>query len=131
MSTATATRPSRRTLERRGMTPDEELELLIAEQQADDVYFVRKPLGEISLEAPAPGGFEGSVSDYIGLEFDFDAFDPDASGEVVSYLPRSEESLFAVGFPHGTFNAYNNHKCRCTKCKSFFADYRRRKRAES
>jgi hypothetical protein len=123
--------PRRRTLERTGMTPEQELELLIREQEVDDTFFVRKAAGEISLEGPAPGGLSGTVSDFLGIAYDFDNLDPDAQGEMVDFLPREEKSLFSVGVPHGTMSTYTHHKCRCVKCKASFATYRRQKRAEA
>lgn len=133
MSTATLAPPAlkRRTLERTGMTPEQELELLISEQAADNVFFIRKPAGEISLDGPAPGGQDGHVVDFLGVEYDFDAFDPDAQGELVDFLPREEQSLFAVGIPHGTWSTYVNRKCRCRPCTDAAAAYFRQRRAEA
>lgn len=113
----------RRALERQGLTPETEMQLLIQEQEADDVFFVRH-------EANRPEtfmSFDGFVSGSRDLVSDFIA---EVDGEVVSYLPRSmNESLFCVSFRHSTFDAYNNKGCRCRQCKSFMAEYRRQKRA--
>lgn len=122
MLAATVARPRRRrSLERATMTPEEELELLVAEQQADDTHFIRKQLGEISYDGPAPR-LDGNVEDYVGVDED---------GAFVSFLVGAGESLFSVNVPHATFNAYNNLKCRCLKCRKFMTEYRRLRRAES
>jgi hypothetical protein len=116
----------RRALERQGMTEEMELKLLIQEQEADDVFFVSRPPKEVSLDAPFGSKgktmIRGSVflSDFVGVTED---------GALISFLPRSEESVFLVSFKHCTFDAYNNHGCRCRPCKSFMAEYRRQKRA--
>jgi hypothetical protein len=106
----------RRTLERGEMTREEELELLIAEQAADDTYHIRQPEGVLSLQSAAPAAFEGTIEDYIGV---------DETGSLVSFLPRVEESLFSVGFVHGTLTAYKKRKCRCTKCRAANAEWKR------
>lgn len=115
----TAKRLSRRSLERQGMTPEEELELLIAEQQADDTHIIRKPLNELSLDAPAPGGL-GLVSDFIGVDED---------GEIISFLPREEGLIAGSKIPHGTRGGYTNYRCRCNPCRSANAEYVRARRA--
>jgi hypothetical protein len=118
MSVVEATKPlRRRALERQGMTEEVELELLIQEQEVDDVYWISRPPKEVSFDGPAPQW--GLVSDFVA----------EIEGEVVSFLPRSDESVFLVSFKHSTFDAYNNHGCRCRPCKSFMAGYRRQKRA--
>lgn len=111
----------RRALERAGMSPEQELELLIQEQTADDTFFVRKAAGERQLD--------GAVSELIGLEYDFDAFDPDAQGEMVSFLPREEDSLFSICITHGVRSTYTNLLCRCVPCKGAEAMYQRERRA--
>lgn len=111
----------RRALERAGMSPEQELELLIQEQTADDTYFVRKPAGERQLD--------GAVSELIGVEYDFDRFDSEAPGVVISYLPREEESLFSICVKHGIRSTYTNLLCRCVPCKGAEATYQRERRA--
>ncbi len=113
--------PRRRVLERTGMTPEQELELLVREQTADDTFSVRKPAGEIH--------FSGTVAEQVGVEYDFDSFDAEASGEIVSFLPREEESLFSVGIPHGVRSTYTNLKCRCPLCSAANAKFIRENRA--
>lgn len=126
MSVVEAVKPlRRRALERQGMTEEIELQLLIQEQEADDVFFISRPQREESLDGPVRaggrlGGAIGAVSEYIGVTDE---------GEIVSFLPRSNDSLFLVRINHATFDAYNNHSCRCRLCKSFMAEYRRQKRA--
>lgn len=133
----TAERPSRRMLERQGMTPEQELELLIIEQQADDTYRISRPMHEISFDAPAPGSTEGTVTDVVGVEYDFagladgDYDDP----KIVSFLPREETNISSSNVPHGTTGGYRNHKCRCVPCTSAqrkaVAEYRARRSAQS
>lgn len=119
MSAVQAEQPlRRRALERQGLTPEVELQLLIQEQQADDVYFVGKQPKVVSLDSPAPKG-DGVVSDFVGV----------IEGQIVSFLPRGEESLFLISVNHASFDAYNNKGCRCRQCKTFMAEYRRQKRA--
>lgn len=111
----------RRTLERQGMTPEEELQLLVQEQKADDTYIVYRPNWTVSLDGPATGA-EGIVSDYLGTDED---------GELINFLPRERSALTMPALiPHGTLGGYNNHKCRCCKCRAAVAEYRRNKRAE-
>lgn len=118
-------RRSRRTLEREGMTPEQELELLIAEQKADDTYFIDRPAGEISIDAPAPNG-EGTIGDMIGY---------DEEGELVVFMPLPPTSSpIGNASQHGTIYAYARLKCKCRPCKNAKAAYereRRRKRAAS
>jgi hypothetical protein len=129
MSVVKATKPlRRRALERQGMTEEVELELLIQEQQVDDTDFVRPQEGlrVVSFDSPAPligmhtSHAEDAVANFVSVNED---------GEIVSFLPRSAESVFLVSFKHSTFDAYNNHGCRCRQCKFFMAEYRRQKRA--
>jgi hypothetical protein len=130
----------RRTLERTGMTPEQELELelLISEQEADDTYFVRKPVGEVSLDRPAlSSGFierysgDPTFFDFVGIEYDFDSFGPHAQGQFVDFLPRERESLFAVGVKHGVRSTYTNLKCRCTPCRAANSAFIRERRADA
>lgn len=123
MSVATlAAKPlSRRMLERKGMTPEEELELLIREQQKDDTYFIDRPAGEVSLDAPAPDR-AGTVADLIGVDENGVIFLGESLGVHGLVDPRL--------VPHGTLGGYTNHRCRCTPCRHANTEYRRRKRAE-
>lgn len=103
------------------MTPEQELELLIAEQATDDTYFIGKPAGEIGWDGPAPGSRNGgNVEDFVGV---------DLEGEIVSFLPRPEESVFGVSLAHGTRSTYENLRCRCLACRAANAAYRRQRRA--
>jgi hypothetical protein len=111
----------RRALERSGMTPEQELELLIQEQAADDTYFVRKAAGECQLD--------GGVSELVGVTYDFDSFDSEAQGEVISYLPREEDSLFSSHVKHGLRSTYTNLKCKCVACRAAESAYQRERRA--
>jgi hypothetical protein len=63
-----------------------ELQLLAAQQERDDTYFVDRRHGEISLDASGPNG--GTVGDLIGV-------DPE-TGDVVSYLRPSEDKNLGV-----------------------------------
>lgn len=112
---------SRRMLERMGMTPEQELELLIREQQKDDNYFIDRPAGEVSLDAPAPD-HSGTVSDLIGVDEDGRIFLGESLGNSCLADPRV--------IPHGTLGGYTNHRCRCTPCRQANTEYRRKKRAE-
>lgn len=108
------------------MTPEQELELLVSEQQADDTYFVDRPPFVISLDAPAPHG-EGTVADYVGR---------DEEGELVSFIGATSPALSDVrSIKHGTIYAYRRLECRCRKCRTAqseaVAAYRARRRAES
>jgi len=108
----------RRALEKQGMTREQELELLIQEQQADDIYTVSSGIsGRISLDGSVSSG--EPVSELVGI----------VDGQILSFLPRSRESLFLVSLKHASFDAYNNKGCRCRQCKNFMAEYRRAKRA--
>ena len=120
--TLAAKPPSRRMLERMGMTPEEELALLIREQQKDDTYFIDRPAGEVSLDAPAPD-HSGTVSDLIGVDEDGRI----VLGESIGISGLADPRLV----PHGTLGGYTNHRCRCTPCRKANTEYRRKKRAES
>lgn len=119
---ALAAKPlSRRMLERMGMTPEEELELLIREQQKDDTYFIDRPAGEVSLDAPAPWG---RIGDLLHLGEDGVA---SLGGERLCHSGLTDPRMV----PHGTLGGYTNHRCRCTPCRQANTEYRRKKRAES
>lgn len=108
----------RRALERKGMTPEEELQLLIQEQAKDDeTYSVSRPEHVVSMDSPLPSG-HGTISDLIGV---------DDEGDFHCYLPNPGAS-FPSGFPHG-YGGYTKHGCRCRQCKNGNAAYRRQRRS--
>ena len=132
VATLAAKPPSRRMLERTGMTPEQELELLIREQQKDDTYFIDRHTGEISIDAPAPDGY-GTMADLLGVGEDGAVFIGDCR-----HAERGGPSV-RLGFqgladpqqiPHGTLGGYTNHRCRCKPCRQANTEYRRKKRAE-
>jgi hypothetical protein len=106
------------------MTPEEELELLIAEQTADDTTFVYPDPNVISLDAPS--GF-GTIGDLIGT---------DEHGEVICFFHPREATLFdAQKSQHGTIYGYMKLRCRCVLCSAanakYHREYRARKREQS
>lgn len=112
------------------MTPEEELELLIAEQQHDDTYFIDRREGEISLDAPTPDRTR-TIHDLIGVDED---------GEVVTFLRNAAHLNYSpLRDPrqtvHGTIYAYRRLRCKCAPCKAAQAkavrEYRARRRAGS
>lgn len=116
------------------------LALLIAEQKADDTYWITTRRGEVSLDAPWKDGTVGSelvgrdpwelVDAAIDLSLDpgelayagdvYDAFRPKRGCVLTD--PRDTD--------HGTVNAYVNRKCRCEGCRAAMAQYMRAYRAE-
>lgn len=90
-----------------------ELDLLIAEQEADDTHIVRPEFRE---QIPLTEG----LSNCIGVD----------GGEIVTNLPRPARGSLLIGTAtwHGTNGGYQNHKCRCVPCKSAHADVQRRYR---
>jgi hypothetical protein len=142
MSASAVAPPRRRTLERTGMTLEQELELLIREQTTDDTHYVDVPGSQVSLDAPAPSGEGGTIGDeLIGYDpWDLvDAvvdleLDPAAvaySGPLVDHMPLRRGTVLTDPrkTPHGTAGAYQNHKCRCPRCRSAWATYVRERRA--
>ncbi len=124
VATLAAKPPSRRTLERMGMTPEQELELLIREQQKDDTYFIERQPGEISLNAPWHAGGElREVGDLLQVDEDGVV---SFGGEQFGHSALADPRLV----PHGTLGGYTNHHCRCARCRKANAEYRRKKRAE-
>ena len=126
MAVAVAARPlRRRTLEREGMTPEQELELLIAEQKADDTYFVDRPSFVLSLDAPSPSG-DGAIGDLIGR---------DEEGDLISFVGSAPAFAPDTTIPHGNRGRYTKYGCRCRPCKAansaFIREYRKGRRAES
>ena len=126
MSTLAAAPLRRRTLERQGMTPEQELELLVREQQADDTYFIDRKEGEISLNAPTPDG-RVSMGDLIGVG---------EEGEtLVFFRPHSDTRFDDQKTQHGTIYGYRRLRCRCVPCtvaqSKAVREYRARKKAES
>jgi hypothetical protein len=112
--------PRRRTLERMGMTPEQELELLIREQEADDTFYVDRPSHIISIDAPSPTG-EGTLADLIG-------YDPE-TGEQLVCFPLPATPPLANASQHGTEYAYNRLGCKCAPCREAAASGRRARRA--
>ena len=107
------------------MTPEQELELLIAEQQADDTYYVDRREGEVSLDAPSPDG-KSSLGDLIGVDED---------GElIVFFRPYSDTAFDTQKSQHGTLYGYRRLGCRCVPCKRanacYMREYRAARRAE-
>jgi len=139
-------RLSRRTLERQGMTPEQELALLIQEQADDDTSYASTERGrEWSLDAPAPGSDGGSVGDEMvgrdpwslvddAIDLGLDPTEVAYAGDIVDSIP-SRGGLFGGGLvdpnaiPHATAGAYQNHKCRCVPCTKAWATYKRERRA--
>lgn len=112
----------RRALERKGMTPEEELDLLIREQQADDTYFIGRPEGDISLDVPAPGGCD-YIRDLIGVDEDGELFIGSAARSSISPIKVRLGSGGVLGsVRHGTIYGYRRQRCRCCKCRKAQAD---------
>lgn len=126
MAVATAVRPRRRrSLERMAMTPEQELELLIAEQHADDTYYVDRHEGEISLDAPSPDG-HSTLGDMIGVDED---------GELIVFFSAHSGTAFDTQrSQHGSLYGYRRLGCRCAPCKranaTYMREYRAARRAE-
>lgn len=131
-------------LERETMTPEQVLDLLIAEQEADDTHRAHVPAAQVSLDAPVTdrtGGYdEGTVgSELLGYDpwglvdaaIDLN-IDPSAlaySGDLVSGIRLPG----LVDVRHGTLTGYRKQGCRCPKCRKanseHVAAYRARKAA--
>lgn len=94
------------------MTPEQELELLIREQEADDTYFIDRPADHVSLDV---------VRDLIMV-------DPE-TGELIVDFPLPPTPPLANAHQHGTNYGYMHLKCRCRPCKdansSYMREYRR------
>ena len=130
------------------LTPQQELEQLVAEQQADDTFYVVRPHGEISLDSPSPSG-EGTIgTELVGydpwddvdealdnaellgrdpwalvdaaIDAHVDPVEVAYGGEIVSFLrPRRGDVLLdPQSIVHGTIAAYRNRGCRCVDCKA-------------
>jgi hypothetical protein len=124
VATLAAKPPSRRMLERMGMTPEEELELLIREQQKDDTHFIDRPANEVSLNAPwRIGGELREVGDLLQVDEDGVVSFSEALGH---RSPLADTRMI----PHGTLGGYTNHRCHCGPCRQANTEYRRKKRAE-
>lgn len=122
---APAAKPlSRRTLERSGMTPEQELELLIAEQKRDDTDRVDRPSFVISLDAPTPDG-KSTMLDLVGYDED---------GQLVSFIPGTRDCYDPRAITHGTRGAYTKFGCKCPPCRKansdYIAEYRARRKSE-
>ena len=109
------------------MTPEEELEQLIAEQKADDTHIVRPDRQArygYSLDATwqnSDSGGETSFANVIGV---------DMEGEVVSFIKHRKGSILTGSAEwHGTEDGYSNHLCRCARCRAANAAANRRRKA--
>lgn len=137
MSAVTAVRPlRRRSLERTGMTPEQELELLVAEQQKDDTYYVDRHPGEISLDARGPGGTGSTISDYVGVDEEGDLVIFGAPrGSLRRVLGATPSFADPRSITHGTIYSYRRLGCKCSPCRAAQAkavsEYRANRRAES
>jgi hypothetical protein len=145
------TRPRRLTaLERATLSPEHELELLIAEQEHDErrSSWADTPPWQWSLDAPstAADGMSGTVgADLVGrdpwelvdsaIDLGLDPGEVAYSGDIVDSTPPSRGLLRGRGLidsrsiPHGTAGGYQNHKCRCIPCTNAWATYKRERRA--
>lgn len=103
------------------MEAQSELERLIEEQERDCSDTIRPEFYE---QVPLTEG----IANCIGMEMD---------GEIVSRLPRPPRGTLLVGSApwHGTRGGYENHKCRCDKCRDANAtrsrQVRQRRRKEA
>lgn len=93
------------------MTRDEELALLIEEQRKDDTY---------EIEHEYMGRFRALSLDSEVYE-NWIAVDIDGNRILPHELnPHVRRGVWAGGalaqIPHGTYNGYNNYRCRCDKC---------------
>ena len=137
-------RLSRRTLERTGMTREQELELLMQEQAADDTPYLTTPGWQVSLDAPVDDGHGTASSvgaEMVGrdpwplveaaVDLRLDPAELAYAGDLVDYLPprRGEALSDPRKIPHGTAGGYTNHKCKCSRCRGAYAALRRQGRA--
>lgn len=106
-----------------------ELELLIAEQAADDKDFARPESQTVSLDV---------VGDYVGAEDVYFAGGDDEYGDGVvrSYLPPQKGEVLVEGASwHGSRYGYTTRKCRCVPCteanRIYFRERRQRARTGS
>jgi hypothetical protein len=151
MAALTAARPRRLTaLERMAMTPEQELERLVAEQEADDTHYqITSGTAyewQVSLDALAPTGDGGTIgAELVGrdpwdlvdacIDIGLDPAEVAYSGDISHTLPRRRGLLAGGGLidptqiPHATAGGYQNHKCRCRPCKTAWATYSRERRA--
>lgn len=92
-----------------------ELERLIAEQEADDTDFVRPELQAVSLEAV--GEYIGGNDTYFsGTEDEHYSFGDEDNG-IYSFLePQKGDVLVGGASWHGTFHGYTRRRCRCKPC---------------
>jgi hypothetical protein len=136
--------PRRRTLERMGMTPEQELELLIREQEADDTHYVDVPGWQVSLDASAPSGEGGTIGDELigrdpwelvdsAIDLGLNPAPLAYSGDLVDSMPPRRGLLVGglidpLNIPHATAGGYQNHKCRCVPCTAAWATYKRERR---
>lgn len=140
------------------MTPEAELERLIAEQARDDRPWVDTPGWQVSLDAQLLGSSQGdggrherrsgggTVGDeQVGrdpwplvdaaIALGLDPSEVAYSGDLVDHTPPPRGLLRGRGLidtrriPHGTAGGYQNHKCRCIPCTNAWAAYKRERRA--
>ena len=129
---ATAVRPRLSARAKADMTPEQELEYLIAEQAADDTYRLDPRGGDISLDAAADAiGYDPWDLVDAAIDLGLEPAEVAYAGELVNTLrPRRGDILVDPSkTPHGTHNAYRNYKCRCPKCRAAWAAYVRERRA--
>jgi len=108
--------------------PHLELEALIAEQARDDTPFQRQERWlegrSVPLDAPLE---EGTLAAVIGVEYAELGAD---ETRVVDFLQRPRGSVLTEGATyHGTLDGYNNHRCRCPRCRGANAERSRRRYA--
>lgn len=140
MTVATMARPrGRRRYRTDGMSREEELQALIAEQQADDTQFIDRPDHVISLDALAPKQ-DATIGDLIGYHEVYFKGDPESEhatgdGGLIAFLSLPASPPLGNAKQHGTNYGYMRMKCRCARCKEanakYMREYRARKRAES
>lgn len=93
-----------------------ELDRLIEEQQRDDS-------GVVFPEHSDTVSLDG-LENHLAVE----------DGELIDMRPRERGSILVGGASwHGTIGGYNNHKCKCARCRAAIKEYRRlrRERAEA
>ena len=142
--TATAVRPRKPSAQARAsMTPEQELEYLIADQAADDTARLSTPGGQVSLNATTvgPGGVLLEVQELIeydpwelvdaAIDLALDPGEVAYRGPVTSHLRRRRGDTLVDPrkIPHGTPGGYQNHGCRLVCCRTAWAEYTRDRRA--
>lgn len=104
-----------------------ELERLIAEQEADDTDFVRPEPQAVSLEAV--GEYIGGNDTYFsGAEDEHYSFGDEGNG-IYSFLePQKGDVLVGGASWHGTRHGYTRKRCRCQRCSEANNLYHRKLR---